>query len=90
MGYDEVVFLIVLRWVEGEGAGLMGVEAICVCLAALTQECEHCGADVYGVGVEGWVLSEEGGEEATVSVAEDEGSRLLGEGGQVVETGALE
>ncbi len=93
MGDDEVVFLLG-GWGEGEGVGLMRAEARGCCggdgFAALTEELKHGGTGVYGVGLEGGVLGQELGQEAAVAVSENEGVLLVGEGGEVVEAGALE
>ena len=72
VGDDEVVGGVER---EGEGVGLLGVEALrgvwCDGFAALAEELEHGGADVYGVDGDVWVGCEESGSEAAVSVAED-------------------
>jgi hypothetical protein len=68
----------------------VGLEACRVRFAAFAQEMEHGGAGVYGVGLKMGVSGEELGEEAAISVAQDEGSFLLGEGRQVVEACSFE
>ena len=65
---DEVVFCCGLG-MEGEGVGLVGLEAVGVRGAAAAEKMEHGGAGVDGVGLEVGVLSEELGEEAAVAVA---------------------
>ncbi len=58
------------------GAEALGAVGRCG-FAALAKELEHGGAGVDGVGVEVRVVGEELGEEAAVSVAEDESALLL-------------
>jgi hypothetical protein len=93
---DEVVFfsLFSVKRGEVEGVGMVdsqaGGDVEGGCFAAAAEEFEHSGAGVDGVGLEAWVLCEELSEEATVSVAEDEGSLLLEESGEVVDAAALE
>jgi hypothetical protein len=43
----------------------------CCGFASFTEELKHGGADVYCVGLELWVVSEELGEKSAVSVAQD-------------------
>lgn len=86
--YEIVLFRI--GGIEGEGLDLVGLEACCVRFATFAQEMEHGGAGVDGIGLEIGVLGEELGQEAAVSVAQDEGSFLLGEGRQVVEACSFE
>jgi hypothetical protein len=61
---------------KGEGVGVAGAKASggvgSGCFAALAEELKHGGAGVDCVGVEVRVLCEELGEEAAVSVAEDQ------------------
>jgi hypothetical protein len=93
VGDDEIVFFLGRRE-EVQGAGVVDSQAgfgVGVdCFAAADEEFEHSGADVDGIGVEVMVLREKLSEEAAVSVAEDEGSLLLKEVGQVVEAAAFE
>jgi len=56
----------------------------------VTKEFEHGGAGVHDVGLEVRVLRDELSEKAAVSVAEDEGSPLLEESGEIVEAAAFE
>jgi hypothetical protein len=73
---------------EGKGVGLVGTQAgFCVrsCLfAAFAEESKHRGADVDCVGLEMGVFGEELGEEAAVSVAQDECSVAIEELREVV------
>jgi hypothetical protein len=93
VGDDEIVFFFGRRG-EVQGAGVIDLQAgydVAVdCFAAAAKELEHDGAGVDGFGVKVRVLREELREEATVSVAEDEGSFLLEQGGEVVEAAAFE
>jgi len=91
VGDDEVVRA---RGLEGEGVRLMGLEAD-GCggrggMRALTEEVEHGGAEIDGVGVELRVAGEELGEEAAVPITEQEGSAGLEEAREEVEATALE
>jgi hypothetical protein len=94
VGYDEIVGFCwgVWGW-EGEGAGLVGFEAVegvgGGCFAVAAEELEHGGAGVDCIGLEVGVLGEELGEEAAVAVAEDEGALLLEETGEGVEAATL-
>ena len=54
------------------------------------DECEHCGAEIDGVGFEVGVRGEEACGEAAVSVTEDEGAAGAGECGQEVAAAAAE
>jgi hypothetical protein len=74
----------------GEGAGVVGVEAVGGWVAALVKELEHGGAGVDCVCVEVGVGGEEAGEEATVAVAEDQGAAAVEETGEEVVAGAFE
>jgi hypothetical protein len=93
---DQVVFFsfVSVRRGEVQGVGLVGLQARrdvgADCFAAAAEKFEHGGTGVDGVGLEVWVLCEQTGEEATVSVAEDEGPLLVEEVGEIVEAAALE
>ena len=70
VGDDEVCFR---GGSDGEGGGLVGPQTVGMGPAAAAKEVEHGGAGVYGGGLEIGLLGEETGEEAAVSVAEEEG-----------------
>jgi hypothetical protein len=93
VGDDEVVFSFEMRG-EVQGVGVVdsqaGFDVAVDCFAAAAEELEHGGAGVDGIGVEVTVLREELREKAAVSVAEDEGSLLLEEVGEVLEAAAFE
>jgi hypothetical protein len=89
-GYEVVG----VGWGEGVGVGVVGLEA-CVCsgaggLAAPLEELKHVGAGVDCVDVELGVGAEELGEEAAVSVAEDEGVFVMEESWDEVSSAALQ
>ncbi len=94
VGDDEVV--AVGGGLVGAGVGAGDREAVIHSDAArpVAEEAEHGGAEVDGVGVERGIGGEEAGEEAAVSITENEsrfgGGSRRGEGGEVVEAAAFE
>ena len=91
VGDDEIVRFGCRRG-EGEGAGLVGLEAggRVGGFAALAEELEHGGAGVYGVHFDDGVRGEELGGEAAVSVTQDEGFFLLEQTWEEVEAAMFE
>ena len=66
-------------WVRRRAAGVGSC-----CFAAFAEELKHGGAGVDCVGVEMWVVCEELGEEAAVSVAQDQGAAAVEELWEIV------
>lgn len=81
VGHDEIVGT---GWSEGEGIGVVCVEASGAGLATLAEETEHRSAGVYRIGVKMSIDCKELGEEASISVTENQGSVLLEEMGEEV------
>jgi hypothetical protein len=87
MGDDEIVGA---GGREGEGAGVVGLEAVGVGFATFTEEMEHGRAGVYGVSVDLRIGGHKDGKEAAVSVSDHQGSFLLEETREEAQAAALE
>jgi hypothetical protein len=91
VGDDEVVWAVERAGeraglVRGEACRYVGGESV----RALTEEAQHGGAGVDCLGAEVRVLPEEFGEEAAVSIADDQGSLLLEEIGEEAKAAVFE